>query len=45
MEERNEIACRVEQLMAQGRDVYVFFKHEESPAGALYSEELLRRFR
>jgi uncharacterized protein YecE (DUF72 family) len=45
MEDRNEIACRVEQLMAQDRDVYVFFKHEDTPAGALYSEELLRRFR
>lgn len=44
MEERNEIAGRVEQLLGQGRDVYVFFKHEETPAGALYAEELRRRF-
>jgi len=22
--------------------VYVFFKHEETPAGALYAEELLK---
>jgi uncharacterized protein YecE (DUF72 family) len=43
MEERLEIAGRVEQLLGQGRDVYVFFKHEETPAGALYAEELLRR--
>jgi uncharacterized protein YecE (DUF72 family) len=42
--ERQEIAGRVEQLLENGRDVYVFFKHEESPAGALYAEELLRRF-
>ena len=26
-----------------GRDVYAFFKHEETPAGALYAEELLRQ--
>jgi uncharacterized protein YecE (DUF72 family) len=43
-EDRAEIAGRVEQLLGQGRDVYVFFKHEETPAGALYAEELLRRF-
>ncbi len=43
-EDRKEIAARVEQLLGQGRDVYVFFKHEETPAGALYAEELLKRF-
>jgi uncharacterized protein YecE (DUF72 family) len=41
-EEREEIAQRVRQLMAGGRDCYVFFKHEETPAGALYAEDLLR---
>ncbi len=41
-EERREIAERVRQLRAGGRDCYVFFKHEETPAGALYAEELLR---
>jgi uncharacterized protein YecE (DUF72 family) len=41
-EERKEIAERVRQLLAGGRDCYVFFKHEETPAGALYAEELLR---
>jgi uncharacterized protein YecE (DUF72 family) len=41
-EERKEIADRVRQLLAGGRDCYVFFKHEETPAGALYAEELLR---
>jgi len=43
-EDRKEIAGRVEQLLGQGRDVYVFFKHEETPAGALYAEELLKKF-
>ncbi|MBZ5607198.1 MAG: DUF72 domain-containing protein [Acidobacteriia bacterium] len=43
-EDRKEIAGRVEQLLGAGRDVYVFFKHEETPAGALYAEELLTRF-
>ncbi|MGA2185777.1 MAG: DUF72 domain-containing protein [Bryobacteraceae bacterium] len=41
-DERREIAERVRQLRAGGRDCYVFFKHEETPAGALYAEELLR---
>jgi uncharacterized protein YecE (DUF72 family) len=41
-EERREIAERVERLIGQGRDVFVFFKHEDTPAGALYAEELLK---
>lgn len=43
-EDRKEIAERVRELLESGRDVYVFFKHEETPAGALYAEELLREF-
>jgi len=41
-EERAEVADRVRGMMAAGRDVYVFFKHEDSPAGAVYAEELLK---
>jgi len=41
-EERVEIGERVRQLRAGGRDCYIFFKHEETPAGALYAEELLK---
>lgn len=40
-EERAEIAAKTKALVADGKDVYVFFKHEESPAGALYAVELL----
>ena len=43
-EDRKEIAERVGELLGSGRDVYVFFKHEETPAGALYAEELLHAF-
>src|SRR5262249_25531942 len=43
-EDRQDIGNRVEQLLAKDKDVYVFFKHEETPAGALYAEELLQRF-
>ncbi len=41
-EDRREAAVRVREQLAQGRDVYAFFKHEETPAGALYAEELLK---
>jgi uncharacterized protein YecE (DUF72 family) len=40
-EERAQIAADVQKLLADGRDVNVFFKHEDTPAGALYAEQLL----
>lgn len=40
-EERAQIAADVHKLLADNRDVYVFFKHEDTPAGALYAEQLL----
>jgi len=40
--ERAEVGAKVQGMVSNGRDVYVFFKHEESPAGALHAEELLR---
>jgi uncharacterized protein YecE (DUF72 family) len=40
-EERVAIAAKVSSLLAGGKDVYVFFKHEDTPAGALYAKELL----
>lgn len=42
-EDRAEIAARVEELLGGERDVFVFFKHEDTPAGAVYAEELLKR--
>jgi uncharacterized protein YecE (DUF72 family) len=39
-EERGEIAERVKRQLSDGRDVYCFFKHEDTPAGARYAEEL-----
>ncbi len=32
----------VRQMIAGGRDAYLFFKHEESPEGALHAEKLLK---
>lgn len=42
-QDREEIGNRVEQILAAGKDAYVFFKHEETPEGALYAQELLKR--
>ena len=39
-EERKSIGERARELLAQGKDVYLFFKHEETPEGALYAEEV-----
>jgi len=41
-EERQQIADRLAAQLDAGRDVFVFYKHEESPAGALYARELLQ---
>ena len=43
-EDREEIGNRVEQILGAGKDAYVFFKHEETPEGALHAQELLKRF-
>lgn len=40
-EERKAIWSAVQQQLGQHRDVFVFFKHEETPDGAFYAEELL----
>jgi uncharacterized protein YecE (DUF72 family) len=39
-EERKLIAERARELVSQGKDLYLFFKHEETPEGVLYAEEL-----
>jgi uncharacterized protein YecE (DUF72 family) len=40
---RQEIADRVGALLDGGRDVYVYFKHEEDPHGAIWAEDLLKQ--
>ncbi len=40
-DDRLAISARVKEQLAAGRDVYAFFKHEETPAGAIYAAELL----
>ncbi len=41
--ERRTIFHRVERHLADGRDVFLYFKHEETPTGAIYAEELLKK--
>ena len=42
-EDVDAIAVRSRELLATGRDLYLMFKHEETPAGALNAEMLLQR--
>ncbi len=39
---RQGIAAQARELLAGGRDAYVYFKHEDDPHGALWAEELIR---
>jgi len=41
--EREQIAQRLQGHFAENREVFAYFKHEESPAGALYAAELLEK--
>jgi uncharacterized protein YecE (DUF72 family) len=36
------IRARAQELLSAGRDLYVMFKHEETPDGALNAELLLK---
>lgn len=41
----DRIWARCENLLAAGKDVFVYFKHEETPQGALHAESLIERAR
>jgi uncharacterized protein YecE (DUF72 family) len=41
-EERRAMVDRLQEHRSAGRDVYAYFKHEETPEGALYAVELLK---
>jgi hypothetical protein len=38
------IADHARELLEIGKDLYLIFKHEESPAGAMHAETVLRQF-
>jgi uncharacterized protein YecE (DUF72 family) len=41
-EERHAMVSRIAEHRAAGRDVFAYFKHEETPEGALYAVDVLR---
>lgn len=41
-EERRAMVDRLQEHRTAGRDVYAFFKHEETPQGAIYAVEVLK---
>ncbi len=42
-EDVDAIAVRARELLAQGKDLFLMFKHEDTPDGALNAEEVLRK--
>jgi len=42
-EDLQAIETKARELLATGRDLFVFFKHEDTPAGAIQAEQLLQR--
>lgn len=41
-EERGAMVGRIREHLGQGRNVFAYFKHEETPEGALYAAEILK---
>jgi uncharacterized protein YecE (DUF72 family) len=41
-EERRGMVARIREHMSAGHNVFAYFKHEETPEGALYAVDLLR---
>jgi len=44
-DERKSMVERIQRHLTAGRDVFAYFKHEETPEGAIYARELLDSFR
>ncbi len=40
-EERQKMVARIREHLAEGRDVFAYFKHEETPEGVLYAVDVL----
>src|SRR5437867_2587074 len=41
-DERKAMVGRMQEHLAAGRDVFAYFKHEETPEGALYAVDVLQ---
>lgn len=44
-EERAAMLCRMREHVDAGRDVFAYFKHEETPQGAIYAVDVLKQAR
>jgi uncharacterized protein YecE (DUF72 family) len=44
-EERRGMVARIGEHLGAGRDVFAYFKHEETPEGVLFAVDLLREVR
>jgi uncharacterized protein YecE (DUF72 family) len=42
-EDIDAIAGRARELLRQGKDLFLMFKHEDTPEGALHAEDVLRK--
>ena len=40
-DDRAEVRRKAAAYLRDGKTVFLFFKHEDTPAGALYAEEML----
>jgi uncharacterized protein YecE (DUF72 family) len=43
-EERRAMITRIQEHLAAGRNVFAYFKHEDTPEGAIYAVEMLKEF-
>ena len=43
-EDLKQIETRARELLQEGKDLYLLFKHEDTPEGALNAERLLSVF-
>jgi hypothetical protein len=43
-EERRTMIGRIRDHLSAGRNVFAYFKHEETPEGAMYAVDLLKEF-
>jgi hypothetical protein len=41
-EERQAMVNRIQEHRRQGRDVFAYFKHEETPQGVLYAADIFK---
>ena len=41
-DERSAMVDRIREHLGQGRNVFAYFKHEETPEGVLYAVDVLR---